>query len=89
MIANFAAVDIRPGSMGRPLPGIDVAIVRHTGEETIEVVETPDTEIVNNAATIRHMSGGQFSSSSNIRPCTTWSGPLPDGAGHCRPRWKV
>ena len=23
MIANFAAMDIKPGSMGRPLPGID------------------------------------------------------------------
>jgi acetyl-CoA synthetase len=28
MIANFAATDIRPGSMGRPLPGIDVGILR-------------------------------------------------------------
>ena len=28
MIANLAAADIRPGSMGRPLPGIDVAILR-------------------------------------------------------------
>ena len=27
MIANYAACDIRPGSMGRPLPGIDVAVV--------------------------------------------------------------
>ena len=27
MIANYAAVDIKPGSMGRPLPGIDAAIV--------------------------------------------------------------
>ncbi len=30
MIANYAAMDIRPGSMGRPLPGIDAAIVRRT-----------------------------------------------------------
>ena len=28
MIANYLAMDIRPGSMGRPLPGIDAAIVR-------------------------------------------------------------
>ena len=28
MIANYAAVDIRPGSMGLPLPGIDAAIIR-------------------------------------------------------------
>jgi len=28
MIANYAAMDIRPGSMGRPLPGIEAAILR-------------------------------------------------------------
>jgi len=44
MIANFAAMEVRPGSMGRPLPGIDAAIVRRTGDTTIEVVDTPDTE---------------------------------------------
>ena len=27
MIANFAATEIRPGSMGRPLPGIEAALV--------------------------------------------------------------
>ncbi len=27
MIANFPAMDIRPGSMGRPLPGVEVALV--------------------------------------------------------------
>ena len=26
MIANFAAMDIRPGSMGRPLPGVEAAV---------------------------------------------------------------
>lgn len=44
MVANFPAMEVRPGSMGRPLPGIDAAIVRRTGENGIEVVETPDTE---------------------------------------------
>ncbi len=38
MIANFAAMEIRPGSMGRPLPGIEAAIVRRSGEDTVEVV---------------------------------------------------
>ncbi len=28
MIANYAAVEIRPGSMGLPLPGIEAAIIR-------------------------------------------------------------
>jgi len=44
MIANFAAMEVRPGSMGRPLPGIEAAIVRRTGQNAIEVVGTPDTE---------------------------------------------
>jgi acetyl-CoA synthetase len=33
MIANLAACDLRPGSMGRPMPGIEVGIVRRTGGE--------------------------------------------------------
>jgi acetyl-CoA synthetase len=32
MIANYAAMEIRPGSMGRPLPGIEAAVVRREGE---------------------------------------------------------
>jgi acetyl-CoA synthetase len=28
MIANYASMDIRPGSMGKPMPGIEAAIVR-------------------------------------------------------------
>jgi acetyl-CoA synthetase len=32
MISNFAAMDIKPGSMGRPLPGIEAAIVERTDE---------------------------------------------------------
>ncbi len=28
MIANFASMEIRPGSMGRPMPGIEAAIIR-------------------------------------------------------------
>ena len=32
MIANYAAMDIRPGSMGRPVPGIEAAILRHDAD---------------------------------------------------------
>jgi acetyl-CoA synthetase len=35
MIANFATTAVRPGSMGRPLPGIEVAIMAHTEEGQI------------------------------------------------------
>ena len=44
MVANFAASEIRPGSMGRPLPGIDVAIVQRTSDDTVAVIDSPDTE---------------------------------------------
>jgi acetyl-CoA synthetase len=44
MIANYAAMDIRPGSMGRPLPGVEAAIVRRTGEDRVEVIEEPDAQ---------------------------------------------
>ena len=37
MIANYASMDIRPGSMGRPLPGIEATIVRATVDGIIEV----------------------------------------------------
>jgi acetyl-CoA synthetase len=44
MIANFAAMDIRPGSMGRPLPGVEAAIVRKVGPDRVEVVREPDVQ---------------------------------------------
>jgi acetyl-CoA synthetase len=44
MIANFAAMDVRPGSMGKPLPGVDAAIVRKTGEDAVEVLDLPDAQ---------------------------------------------
>ncbi len=43
MIANFAALDIKPGSMGLPLPGIEAAIVRRV-EGGVETVEEPMVE---------------------------------------------
>jgi acetyl-CoA synthetase len=44
MIANYPAMEIRPGSMGRPLPGIEAAIVRRVGKEHVEEVKEPDAE---------------------------------------------
>jgi acetyl-CoA synthetase len=43
MIANFASMDIRPGSMGRPMPGIEAAIVRRT-DDGVELIEEPDAD---------------------------------------------
>ena len=42
MIANYPAMDISPGSMGRPLPGIEAAIVRRLEGGTVEAVGEPD-----------------------------------------------
>ena len=44
MIANYAAMAIRPGSMGRPLPGIEAAIVRRLGDGRVERMAEPDVE---------------------------------------------
>ncbi|WP_404816023.1 acetate--CoA ligase [Streptomyces thermolineatus] len=51
MIANFAACDIRPGSMGRPLPGVEAAVLE-CGEDgralvvggRVTVLERPDAD---------------------------------------------
>jgi acetyl-CoA synthetase len=43
MLANFAALPIKPGSMGKPLPGVEAAIVAREGER-IRVIDAPDSE---------------------------------------------
>jgi len=40
MIANYLALDIRPGSMGRPLPGIEAAIVTRSDTGTVQILES-------------------------------------------------
>jgi acetyl-CoA synthetase len=40
LIANYAGMDIEPGSMGKPLPGIEAAVVHGEGDR-IEIVESP------------------------------------------------
>jgi acetyl-CoA synthetase len=44
MIANFRAMDIKPGSMGRPLPGIEAAIVRRRDDGGVDLVEEANQE---------------------------------------------
>ena len=39
MIANFPSMEIRPGSMGRPLPGIEAAVVRRVDESGVVAAE--------------------------------------------------
>jgi len=44
MIANFAAMEVRPGSMGKPLPGIEAAIVSKTETGGVHVIEEPGAQ---------------------------------------------
>ncbi len=44
MIANYAGVPVKPGSMGLPLPGIEAALVTRDASGAITLVETPLTE---------------------------------------------
>ncbi|OYD52820.1 acetate--CoA ligase [Thauera propionica] len=44
MIANLPALDIKPGSMGKPLPGVEAAIVRQREDGSVELIDAPDEE---------------------------------------------
>lgn len=43
MIANFASMDVKPGSMGKPLPGIEAGIVVQGSDGKYEAAMTPKT----------------------------------------------
>ncbi len=42
MIANFAACEVLPGSMGRAIPGIEARVVRRGAGGHLEVIDTAD-----------------------------------------------
>jgi acetyl-CoA synthetase len=44
MIANLPALDIKPGSMGKPLPGVDARVVRRRDDGSCEEVGEPGNE---------------------------------------------
>ncbi len=44
MVANYAAMDVRPGSMGRPLPGVDAGIVRREPDGAVTEVTEPGVQ---------------------------------------------
>ncbi|MDO8840438.1 MAG: acetate--CoA ligase [Parvibaculum sp.] len=43
MLANYATGDIKPGSMGRPLPGITAGIVERLPDGGVREITAPDT----------------------------------------------
>jgi acetyl-CoA synthetase len=44
MIANTPAMDIKPGSMGKPLPGVEAGLVKRKNSGEIELISEPDVE---------------------------------------------
>jgi acetyl-CoA synthetase len=44
MVSNYASMDIKPGSMGKPLPGIEAAILRRQEGGTVEVIADADVD---------------------------------------------
>jgi acetyl-CoA synthetase len=44
MIANYAAEPVKPGSMGRPLPGVTAAVVRRAEDGRVAEVTDPGVE---------------------------------------------
>jgi acetyl-CoA synthetase len=44
MIANYPAMPIKPGSMGKPLPGIDAAVVERLEGGGVRLVEEPGAQ---------------------------------------------
>lgn len=43
MIANYASMDIKPGSMGRPVPGVEAGIVQRQADGHVKPVTAPMT----------------------------------------------
>ncbi len=43
MIANYASMDVKPGSMGKPFPGIEAGIVEVTGDTLQELSDSGKT----------------------------------------------
>jgi acetyl-CoA synthetase len=44
MVSNYAAMDVKPGSMGKPLPGITAAVVQREADGELQLVDTPGVD---------------------------------------------
>ncbi len=44
MVSNYLSMPIHPGSMGKPLPGIEAAILRRDDAGAVHVVDSPDEQ---------------------------------------------
>ncbi|WP_415903460.1 acetate--CoA ligase [Neptuniibacter sp. QD29_5] len=43
VISNYAAMPIKPGSMGRPIPGLEVALIKRTANNSIQLLNDQET----------------------------------------------
>ncbi|MFZ1862745.1 MAG: acetate--CoA ligase [Polyangiales bacterium] len=44
MIANYASMDVKPGSMGRPIPGVTAGIVREGDDGHVHEIDDPSKD---------------------------------------------
>ncbi len=44
MIANYASMDVKPGSMGKPIPGVTASIVREGDDGHVDEVDDPQKD---------------------------------------------
>jgi acetyl-CoA synthetase len=44
MVSNYLGMTIKPGSMGRPMPGIEAAVVHRNEDGSVSVIDEPDEE---------------------------------------------
>jgi acetyl-CoA synthetase len=44
MVSNFLSMPVKPGSMGKPLPGIEAAVVERSEGGGLTVIDAPDQE---------------------------------------------
>jgi len=44
MIANYPALDIKPGSMGKPVPGIEIELIERTADGSVKIISETDRE---------------------------------------------
>ena len=45
MVANYASMDVKPGSMGRPLPGVDATVVERDAEGHVRLIDRRPVEV--------------------------------------------
>jgi acetyl-CoA synthetase len=69
MVANYASMDVRPGSMGRPMPGIEAAILERREDGGVDVLEPGATGELGLAPGWPSMFRGYLNDDERYRKC--------------------